>query len=63
MGCVFVFEPTPGVLINGAASYVLPEGTVTFKKQSNGRVQFAAHHSIIDYVLVGVAAASPHWGR
>jgi hypothetical protein len=32
-GCIFMFQPVPGVLIGGHYSYILPPGAVALKKQ------------------------------
>ena len=52
-GSAFLLRIKEACFIHGTQSFVLPPGTLSWKKQnSNYRVQFAAHQSVITYEAV-----------
>ena len=49
-GAVFFLECTPGILVNGTAGMIVPEGTITINKD-----QYSAHPSVLSYCTVMVS--------
>ena len=50
-GAVFFLQRIPGILVNGTAGMIVPEGTITINKD-----QYSAHPSVLSYCTLLVSS-------